>query len=286
MQRFRPSAAAGITPEVFAHGICPGGDCNSGGREYKNVHQPVFRPRACSRCQFRLTGPVFLAGLVHRMNSIMVEIKASMEQEANLNLQAEDFEGQEAVAGKLLRLRGLITRERELRDELWAEWCAELTTIRSAEAMQDRQRDVGEQALINGTDLSEASARWETVHQLALFQSVVREGDIIFGASLEVPANLRDRRDAILLEVARNNNLSAFFYRLSPRHRKSALDRFGEILLDNVSDVDGVQGLIDGSISVSELPAFETDVEELIASATLPDTRPAVTSRQRDRELS
>ena len=220
------------------------------------------------------------------MNSIMVEIKASMEQEANLNLQAEDFEGQEAVAGKLLRLRGLITRERELRDELWAEWCAELTTIRSAEAMQDRQRDVGEQALINGTDLSEASARWETVHQLALFQSVVREGDIIFGASLEVPANLRDRRDAILLEVARNNNLSAFFYRLSPRHRKSALDRFGEILLDNVSDVDGVQGLIDGSISVSELPAFETDVEELIASATLPDTRPAVTSRQRDRELS
>jgi hypothetical protein len=265
MEILRPSFAEGIAPEVFSHGVCPGGDCNTGGPEYKNAHQRVFRPRACSRCRFRLTGPMFLAGLVHRMNSLMVEIKGSMEKEAGLNLQIEKLEDQGAGRGKVLVLRGLITRERELRDELWAEWCAELATIRKAEALQDRGNGDG-QALISGLNLQELRLQVDTVHQLELIHSVLQEGNLILGATLEVPPNLQERRDAVLLEVARNNELP--FYHLAPERRRRALDRFGDLLLDHVRDADSLQRLIDGEVKVAEMPSLDVHVQELVASET------------------
>ncbi len=210
---------------------------------------------------------MFLAGLVHRMNSLMVEIKVSMEKEGQLNLQIEDLEDQEAASGKILRLRGLVTREREMRDELWAEWCAELATIRKSEAMQDHG-GAASQMLMTGLELQELNAKIENTHQLALFHSVLQDANTILGATLEVPANLQERRDAILLEIAQNNELTNFFYRLPPERRKHALEQFGNLLLDHTGDADNIQRLIDRELVVTDLPALEAHVQELVTAET------------------
>jgi hypothetical protein len=92
LQEHRSAKSAPI--DVFAHGICPGGDCNTGGKRLaEGRYAPVFRQRACSRCRFRVTGPMFLNGLVHRLNGLMFEIKQSSEKEQQLNCRSRHCRG-------------------------------------------------------------------------------------------------------------------------------------------------------------------------------------------------
>lgn len=80
--RLRKHAANKTAPiDYFAHGICPGGDCSTGGKKIsEGRYSPVFRQRACSRCRYRVTGPLFLHGLVHRLNGLMFEISESIQR--------------------------------------------------------------------------------------------------------------------------------------------------------------------------------------------------------------
>jgi hypothetical protein len=264
---FRASVTEGGGHEIFSHGICPGGDCRTGGHLHKNAYQSVFRPRACSRCRFRLTGPAFLAGLVHRMNCLMVEIKASIEKEARLNLQIDAAEDQgKGDSGQVRILRGLVARERELRDDLYSEWCAEMATIRTAEGLLDKAGAGGALPVVTGLDADGIRAQLETVHQLALLHTVLADGNVLLGASLEVPDGLWERRDALLLELARNNDMSAFFYKLAPDRRRQALDQFADLLLDHVRDAGDIQRFLDGEMSVAEIPALQSEVESFLAS--------------------
>jgi hypothetical protein len=263
----RQQMAEGGGYEMYAHGLCPGGDCASGGVMYKNTYQPVFRPRACSQCRHRVTGPHFLAGLVNRLNSLMVEIKTSMDKEAELNLQIEEIEDQgKGGGGKVIALSALIRRERELRDNLWAEWCAELATIRRCEKEQDNANIGSKLSVLTRQSGEDLKLRLDTVHQLALMHNILTDADIILGASLEVPAGLRERRDVLLLEVARNNNLAPVFYKLAPSRRKVVLQHFGDLLLGHVEGVSDVQRLIDGELTTHELPALEVELEEFVAA--------------------
>jgi hypothetical protein len=241
--------------EVFAHGICPGGDCSTGGVYYKNAFLPVFRPRACSRCRYRVTGPAFLNGLVHRLNSLMVELTNSYETEAELNAQ---IEAAEDAGGSSVILEGLVRRERELRDEIWAEWAAELTTIRQAETLLETGRNSESLPMLTGMDATQVRAKFETVHQLSLLHQVVNEADIITGATIEIPAGARAKRDEMLLEIARQNNASQFFYALDLRTRRKALDAFGDLLFYHASQmgelaISNIDALLDGSDSAPRL---------------------------------
>ncbi len=277
----RTSVAEGGSYEMFSHGICPGGDCKTGGEIYKNASQPVFRPRACSRCRYRLTGPAFLAGLVHRMNGLMVEIKASTDQEASLNRDIEEAEDRGDGHGGAVRvLRALIMRQRELRDELYAEWCAEMATIWTAERMLDRSGDGSKMPIFTGLDLGNIRTQTDTVHQLALLHTVIADGNLILGAALEVPHGLRERRDALLLEVARHNDLGACFYKLAPSRRTQALNQFGDLLLDHVRDAEGIQRLLNGDMAMSDVPALDTEIRELLSEeiAGLPVHLPTLTA--------
>ncbi|MFC7688699.1 VPA1269 family protein [Paeniroseomonas aquatica] len=253
--------------ETYAHGLCPGGDCATGGVIYKNAYQPVFRPRACSQCRHRVTGPQFLAGLVNRLNSFMIEIKSSMDTEADLNRQIEEIEDQgKGGGGKVVALGALIRRERELRDNLWGEWCAELATIRQCEKEQDSASKGSNMPLITRQSGEDFKLHLDTVHQMALLHNVLTDSDIILGASLEVPAGLRERRDTLLLEVARNNDLAPVFYKLAPSRRKKALQHFGDLLLGHIDGVSELQQLIDGDLTTRELPALEVELEEFVAA--------------------
>lgn len=243
--------------EVYADGICPGGDCETGGEMYKNAYRSVFRPRACSGCRWRLTGPVFLNGLEHRLNCLMVEIDDSIRRAAHLNAEIESAEDAGASASIL---ENLVRRELEFRDHLWAEWCAELLTIRRCEDLMRKKGENGKLPLITGMGDGEARKKLETVHQLELLHIVVSEADMITGASLTVPMGMRERRDEMFLEIARRNNSAGLFYELEPTVRKVALDGFGECLralsAQRGGDQEGsdfIESLLQGTELVPEL---------------------------------
>jgi integrase len=256
--------------EVLAHCICPGGDCRTGGRLYKNAYQPVWRPRACSECRYRVTGPAFLPGLVHRLNSLMVEIKFSLDEEADLNRQIEQCE---ADGASDIILRGLVSTAREQRDHLFAEWCAELQTIQNCLALERNRHDSSTPVpVLTGLTAAEWSVQSETVHQLTLMNAVLGDAQLITGAAFEVPMGLRERRDAILLEVARLNNLAPVLYNLPPDRRRRAFDAFGELLCAHASNDSVLQQLVDGTLKISELPALEDALQELAAMQAANDS--------------
>jgi len=75
MLRANPSGLGNGSFHIFADGLCPGGECASGGEINGSGYSAVPRHRACSLCRYRLTGPMFLAGLVHNANSLMYELR-------------------------------------------------------------------------------------------------------------------------------------------------------------------------------------------------------------------
>lgn len=246
--------------EMFAHGICPGGGCNTGGEYYKNVYQPVFRPRACSRCRYRITGPAFLNGLVLRLNALMVEIKQSMNQEAELEdeiVTAED-NGRPTVA-----LRGAVGKLREARDALFAEWCAELRTIHACESLLSPSDGGAHLPMITGMPEAEARTRLSETHFLNLMHMVIRDASVVSGGSADVPPGTREMRDELLMRVARTNGVEGFFYRMDDRTRRKALDRFGDLLLGGTPS-EVVQDLIDGDLRFDGLPELDATMADFL----------------------
>lgn len=242
--------------EVLAHGICPGGDCATGGEYYKNAYQPVFRPRACSRCRYRITGPAFLNGLILRLNALMIDIKQSMNREAELEdevVAAEDS-GHPTAA-----LRGAIGKMRETRDSLFAEWCAELRTIHACESMMQTASDSTPLPVITGITEAEVRTRLSETHFLNLMHTVLRDAAVVSGGLADVPHGTREMRDELLLRVARSNGVERFFYSMDERTRRKALDRFGDILLDTAPP-EAVEDLIDGRQHFEGLPGLDAAI--------------------------
>lgn len=124
------SGEATAALDFFRSGICVGGDCSKGlmvgGRP-----QPVWRPRACSGCRFRSTGPRFLQGIIERANGLALEIKRSFERTDDLNVQIAN---REAGGDPQHKLRAAVDAEDALRTQLYGEWFAECRTALRAEA--------------------------------------------------------------------------------------------------------------------------------------------------------
>ena len=77
---------------VMEHGVCPGGRCDTGGEliASASTNAPV-PPFACSLCRYRLTGPMFLVGLVHNANRLMFQYRRIAEEIARVNAELAAF---------------------------------------------------------------------------------------------------------------------------------------------------------------------------------------------------
>jgi hypothetical protein len=264
-KQFRFQREQGGFIDVLASGLCPGGNCATGGaRLLEGRYGPVWRPRACSGCRYRVTGPSFLAGLVQRLNGLMFEIKTSMNKEAGINQQIEDAED----AGKPRPdLHSQVRLEQELRDKLFEEWCLELKTVRQCEAQLHKQGNVAsgsELILLNNNGMEGAELGFHEVHEFALAQTLVNGSRIVDGSAIELPANIEDYRDRILYRIAHANDLAKFFYALEPGAEKKALDSFGELLLMHAQSEEAIQDLIDGSATIQSLPHFASELSAVI----------------------
>lgn len=268
-----PSALGNGTYQVLSHGICPGGDCRTGGEYAASLkdHQPVPRAGACSLCRYRLTGPMFLAGLVINANKIMAELHAKGQAIARLNdhIRTRRREGQTVIAFE--SRRELLYRELE---NLWQEWAAEHHYVKTcANLLSNYLQQCADSEktlplLAADTDLAQLAVKTEQRHPFHLNQLLAQ-------ASAFIPSEQHEQaiaeRDAFLNELFVNNNMDAFLLRLDRETRLYTGNLFGKMLAEIVPDLD-LQALHDGLLPMSAFAGLEHTILELAAiNSTLKD---------------
>lgn len=259
--------------DVFAHGICAGGDCKSGGKRVaEGRYQPVFRPRACSRCRYRVTGPAFLTGLVHRANALMYEIKTSQAREKQFNKDADHAEDNDQASS---HFRALAGREREDRDELFSEWCAENQTIQSCRSMQLKGGDLEESLMPARKDFdgSAFDLSFVQVHEFELLHRLVVTTNLVPETMVDLPPGAEATRNEILHRIMHHNNLADLLFQVDPHTRKRTLDIFGDILVKRVENQNQLQGIIEGAIDLKDISALHDIHSVLRLAIESPTTR-------------
>ena len=263
--------------EVMVHGICPGGECATGG-EFTNQavgYMPVPRPLACSLCRYRLTGPMFLPGLVLNANRLMHELRRKGVEIADLNREREDMEdqGKPSRAHKA-RIEALYRET----DVIAAEWSAEIQYVHMAEAMFDRFATAGEggaklPALVTGLDGPVLGTRLERGSEFALLQSLAEGASVWPGFR---PAQALDDHREILNEVLAASECDPFLLRLRGDVRDKAALLLGRAVAALVPD-DGLSSLRNGEATLAEYPAIEGLMgrlrEQVLVTGCVDETR-------------
>lgn len=229
---------------VFSHGICPGGNCKTGGEKFGAKHLPVHREKACSRCRYRITGPAFLQGLVLNANILMSEICESQAREKKLI--AEINEHRDAGTNSA-HIESSLNQERASREMIFADWAAEITTVRHAIELQKGAAEGADTSVptVKNLDLS-----FVEKHNVTMLYSICKQAAMIKGASMDVPVGLRERRDTILLDIAIQNNAEKYLISNDKETRADAYHAFAELLCD-VEDrpqngADHIEQLLNG----------------------------------------
>lgn len=270
--------------ELLPHGICSGGRCSEGGAKTKTGYLSLHRERACSLCRFRITGPMFLAGLVLHQNTLLWEIKQSLRNKATL---AEKMNCAEDGGRDPGPLRSGMRREAEHCEKLFEEWFAEAVYVREAEGRLSKWISTGSfagkggnlPALFGQGETPNVSVGFCESHELQLLRNLCKDAEIVGGAQL--PRGIEEDRNALLLQIARANNLEEFFYRLDPGKARVALGLFADAILDSFESgpagMDDIESLVTGETSIRHLPALEERIAEVLQKIG-PD-RLRVTSR-------
>ena len=248
------SAIGSGTYQVLSHGICPAGDCRTGG-EYSHLqkeHQAVPRAGACSLCRYRLTGPMFLVGLVVNANKIMAELHGRGQEIARLNDEIRHRRREGKAITSFQARRELLHRELE---DLWMEWASEHQYVQdSARLLSNylhyRDGEARLPVLTAEGVLGQLAVKAERRHPFHLNQ-------LLAEASAYVPSERHGQaigeRDAFLNELLANNDIDPFLLRLPRDARLAAGNMLGNLLAMLVPDGD-LQALHDGLLPVA---AFE-----------------------------
>lgn len=240
------SAVGNGTYQVLSHGICPGGDCRTGGEYMQNEkeHQPVPRAGACALCRYRLTGPMFLVGLVVNANKIMAELHSKGQEIARLNDEVRLRRREGKALTSFEARREVLHRELE---DLWMEWAAEHRYVQdSARLLTDYLRHRSGSASLPVLAAEGAigliAVKAERRHPFHLNQ-------LLAEASAYVPSERHGQaigeRDAFLNELLANNDIDPFLLRLPVNARLEAGNMLGGLLAAMVPDGD-LQALHDG----------------------------------------
>ncbi|WP_319413369.1 VPA1269 family protein [uncultured Cohaesibacter sp.] len=230
---------------VFAHGICPGGDCSQGGPRLGSRFTPVHRDKSCSRCRFRITGPAFLAGLTMNANILISEINASSDKVRKLNEEILELENADLPTA-ILETR--VNQESAFRDELWADWGAEYQTIQ--ECLEMERQSGGNSNLPTVSGEGGLDVTFQEQHTVSMLHTICKTSMLISGSSVDIPEGLKERRNEMLYDIMANNNAEAYIIKLNKRDRERAFDAFGDIVQDlegtSAEGADFIESLVRG----------------------------------------
>ncbi|WP_231727205.1 VPA1269 family protein [Kordiimonas lipolytica] len=242
-----------LSPDIFAHGICPGADCSAHPTTPQSQHANVFRPRACSSCRFRITGPAFLSGLVWRYNSLIAECKVSISSEQKIRAKSEEFE-QNGEQHRAYKLRLEAERLERERDHLFKEVTTEFWTI--VKCLQIKNKEQG--ALVI-RDQAPLKLIHKEVNDFTLFQNVISGASLHFDADHEVPDSIVMRRNEILKKIARQNNMEELFFKLTDQENCEAMNS----LCSLISESPYVEQLITGEYKITDLPTLKSQFDQM-----------------------
>ncbi|MBB4510620.1 VPA1269 family protein [Rhizobium leguminosarum] len=248
--------------DVMPHGICPGGECETGG-EFTNQavgYGPVPRPLACSVCRYRLTGPMFLPGLVMNANRLMHELRRKGKEIAHLQAEREALED----AGKSShRIKANIEALYRETDIVATEWAAEVQYVHFAEANFDSflGDDVSGDptALVVGLEGPALAAKIHQGSEFSLLQSLAEGAAIWPGFRPSVA--LEDHRE-FLNEILLANDVEPFLLRLRGDIRDRAAVLLGRTIAKFVPD-ENIDAMRDGVVRIDEFPAVSNLIAKL-----------------------
>ncbi|KAA0680336.1 VPA1269 family protein [Roseomonas genomospecies 6] len=270
---------------IFVDGICPGGECDTGGEGTKGGAVPVPRPRACSLCRYRLTGPSFLGGLVYNANRLMYELRKIGERITGLLEDSTAAEERGEGTGIYeAQINGLY----EEASNVSIEWAAEVQYIHHVLDMMDANAEGdGGQLVLIGADAGEVSVARQAKTDFHLLQELVRSADIMPGFKPDKGIVL-DHRE-LLNDILSQNDLDPFLVRLDPKTRDRAAVMLGEVFLKSIPEgefsglLDGGRRLVDFS---QDLPATIAAFGERMVNGALPSSDEAIVidSDHRDTE--
>lgn len=252
--------------KVLSHGICPGGDCATGGKWLKNAHLPL-RPGACSLCRYRVTGPGFLMGMVVNANTIMFEMRRLGEEIAGLMKRrfALEDRGESTTA-----VDGRLELARRAFDAAAAEWSAEVQYVQAATELLNELEDEASSgeapaagpvgALITPMDGEAFSARIEGRHEFHLLQSIAEGAEFVTNFRPGTREAIMDR-DEWLNAVLDANGVQPLLLKLSAEERLRAGNLLGRAFMELVPE-DKLDGLRFGVESLDVAPALRGLCEE------------------------
>lgn len=224
--------------EVLVHGICPGGECTTGG-EFLNQavgYGPVPRPGACSLCRFRLTGPMFLPGLVLNANRLIHELRAKGKEIALLNEELEQLvDAGKPTHGVKARIEALYRET----DNVATEWAAEVQYVHTAEKLFDKycqdQEAMGDAlpTLISGLEGPALESQLTNQSELTLLQTLAEGADLWPG--FRPTEALTDHRE-FLNEVLAASGVEPFLLNLRGDVRDKAAVLLGRVVTSLVPD--------------------------------------------------
>lgn len=285
-QQMLKSAVGNGTYQILSHGICPGGDCLTGG-EYEHSlkeHLPVPRAGACSLCRYRVTGPMFLAGLVVNANKIMSELFEKGQEIARLNDEIRHLRHLNKFTIPFESRREVAYRELE---NLWQEWAAEQQYVENSSKLLDEYLTQQEPRagnlpiLASEGSLSKIRVKSEHHHPFHLHQLLSEASEYI---PSERHANSINLRDTFLNEMLANNKIDPFLLRLDTKTRLHAGNLLGTLLADMVPD-SLLQDVHDGKHSLANFIGLEESIGKLAKTHTSSSAIPDETRSLKNKEL-
>ncbi|WP_271007443.1 VPA1269 family protein [Paucibacter sp. B51] len=261
--------------EVMIHGICPGGDCSTGGDFLNQAlgYGPVPRAAACSLCRYRLTGPMFLPGLVLNANRLVHELRTKGKEIGALNEERERLDD----CGKPTHsVKARIEELYRETDIVATEWAAEVQYVHVAErlfesflAEQSSTSDVLP-ALIGGVDCDAVKSKITNQSELNLLQSLAEGAD--FWPGFRPTAALTDHRE-FLNEVLTASGVDPFLLKLRGTIRDKAAVMLGRIVTTLVPD-ERHNDLRSGTEKLEDYPsaaALLNDLRKQVQRLALPN---------------
>lgn len=270
-----------LTPfSIFSHGICPGGDCATGGeRISEGKYKPVWRDRACGECRYRATGPDFAHGIITHINNLKAEMRLSAKRSSKLG---DEIECIEAETGKPAHgLRRAQHAESSFRNNLSREFAAETKMLALIRQVMAVAKDAGKTTegillpSVAGFDTSDLEYGFSEVHDFELMHMLVKDVRIIPSAIMDIPYGVDEHMKEIMRLILRANNLADISFRLSSSQETDFCISVGDAMLQEYPEPSRFQQLVEGTLELSaELCGLiRGEVEKLLSDAPRPVRR-------------
>jgi len=253
--------------DFFEHSICGGGDCSKGGRDKDGRAVPVWRPRACSRCAYRILVTDHIPGVARRINILAWEMRECARR--SLEWATKEEEHVEKTGKGYPPFRVAKQAEDRRRELLMLEWVAENQTLRG---LEDMRREAiahgispGSLVVSSGQDLDEEKVTLELrdVPDFGLMHILMKDRVRVPAAYMDLDRDPEPQYKDIVRKILRSNNLNDVLVQISDDESKRSLLAFGDFLLTTFDAPGEFQSLLEGAFDLG--PERQTRVREVLA---------------------